>query len=98
MDSPQIEVDERSAHSASAKETEDMQEEEAAPAENGEAAAEEAEDANKPDESMGPFEQFFVNADNVAENKRLPYIMMLYGAMGWDIEEIYPYNVILKDT
>ena len=49
------------------------------------------------DESMGPFQQYFSNVENVPEKKRLPYIMMVFAALGYEIESIYPYSEILKD-
>lgn len=105
MNSPQIEADERSAASVVPEKDEDMQVEEAqleeAVTENGQAVVEKVvvdSDAVPEDESMGPFESFFIDPRNVPENKRLPYIMMLYGAMGWDIDEIFPYSEILNDT
>ncbi|KAL3791891.1 hypothetical protein HJC23_010751 [Cyclotella cryptica] len=49
------------------------------------------------DNDRGPFEQYFVNTNNVAEKKRLPYIMMMFRALGFNIEEIYPYSEILSD-
>ena len=48
--------------------------------------------------SVGPFETYFMNTENVAENKRLPYIMMMYASLGFDVETIYPYSEILADT
>ena len=48
--------------------------------------------------SVGPFETYFMNTENVAENKRLPYIMMMYAALGFDVETVYPYSEILTDT
>ena len=105
MESPQIEDDERSAASRQAPSEEDAKveveedlqmDDDVAAEENG--GAEEAAGIVEADGSMGPFEKFFINTNNVSENKRLPYIMMLFGALGYDIEEIYPYNEILKDT
>jgi hypothetical protein len=49
-------------------------------------------------ETAGPFEQYFVDTNNVSENKRLPYIMMMFGALGFIVDEIYPYSEILKDA
>ena len=48
--------------------------------------------------SVGPFETYFMNTENVAENKRIPYIMMMYASLGFDVETIYPYSEILADT
>jgi hypothetical protein len=50
------------------------------------------------EEDRGPFEEYFINIDNVAEKKRLPYIMMMFKALGFNLEEIYPYSEILKDA
>jgi hypothetical protein len=44
-----------------------------------------------------PFEQYILNAGNVAEKKRPPYIMMMVKALGFNFESMYPYSEILSD-
>jgi hypothetical protein len=98
MESPQIEDDERSAASRQSPSEEDakVEAEEDLQMES-DAAAEESGGAEEAD-GKGPFETYFQNTDNVSENKRLPYIMMMFCALGYDLEEIYPYSEIMKDT
>jgi hypothetical protein len=95
MESPYVEEDERSAQSKPKDRDEFMEHavEDTFPSDRDK----NAEQVQQLSGSMGPFQEFFMNTDNVAENKRLPYIMMMFGALGFDVEGIYPYSEILKD-
>jgi hypothetical protein len=100
MESPQIEDDESSAASRQSPSEEDVKveaEEDLQMKMESDAAAEESGGAEEAD-GKGPFETYFQNTDNVPESKRLPYIMMMFCALGYDLDEIYPYNEIMKDT
>ena len=100
MDSPPTEEKEPSAAFPKVQEEEMHTGEVATTSENGNDAESEAdvpEAEVHADGTMGPFEQYFIDTDNVPEKKRLPYIMMVFAALGYEVESIYPYSEILKD-